>query len=143
MNNPDFLDTGLVLRRLVNMQDGVCAQSRRPVISAVEQDRLRSILQPIVPQLFEETGGQQGMPVFGAFTLFDADVALSAIDIPHLQGHQFADPQSGSVANGQQGPVLEIGTALDDLGDFRRAEQFRNALRNVRIVQRQLIQGAL
>ena len=82
---------------------------------------------PVVPQMIEHLGGEEGEPVLVPLSLNDADHPPAGIYVTDLQADEFADAKACAVGGFEKDSVLEVLGSLDDPKDFVGTEDVRQA----------------
>ena len=100
-----------------------------PGTIAGEEPRLGPAHAPPVAQDLQQLGRQHHVAVLLAFALLDADDHPLAVDVGGLQMNRFRDAQAGGIAGGQDGAMLEVGDAAEELQDFLGTEDDGQLLR--------------
>lgn len=76
-------------------EDGLGAACRvRTAVLALEQVFLGAVFAEVGAELFQDAGGQGHVPVLLALGPADMHLHVAAVDVRHLQPHQFAHAQA-------------------------------------------------
>lgn len=69
---------------------------------------------PICTQQFQQIWREHDIAIFAAFALFNANEHALGINVVGPQGSHFGDAQAGGVSGHKNGPMLEVGNALEE-----------------------------
>ena len=96
--------------------------------SASPKNPLRALWHPFsIAQALEQHGRQSDIARYAAFAFADVDHHSRAVDIANLKMKQPVDAEGGGVQRGKDGPVQEVGSPVQEVGDDGRVDEIRQS----------------
>jgi hypothetical protein len=78
-------------------------------------------------QALEQHGRQRDIAWYAAFAFADVDHHFRAIDIANLKMKQFVEAEGSGVQRGNDGPVQQVGSPVQEAGDGGRVDDIRQS----------------